>query len=575
MTYRAPLADFHCLLTHVVDFAAVAATERFAEATPDTVGDILGGAARLSEEVLAPLQRVGDLHPARLEGGRVHTPPGFDAAWRAVADGGWLGLSARPESGGMGLPVTLAVCVQEMMAGACLSFQLGPLLTQGQIEALEHHADPALRALVLPRLVSGDWLGTMNLTEPQAGSDVGALRTRAEAVGDGTYRLTGQKIWISWGDNDFTANVSHLVLARLPDAPPGPRGISLFLVPRDHPDTGAPNGVQVVGLEEKMGLHGSPTATMAYDGAVGWMVGAPGGGLRAMFTMMNNARLGVGVQGIGQAEAALQLAGRHAADRVQGATGPGRSASILGHADVRRMLAVMRAEVFAARGIALATAVAIDRATATGCAAQTARAGWLTPIAKAFGTDTGVDVAGIAMQVQGGAAYVEATGAAQYLRDVRVTTIYEGTNGIQAMDLVGRKLADGGAAARAMLEALRSETLRSETGGTDALSTAQAAAVERLAHATEAMIATDADARGGGAAAFLRGWARVLGGHVHLRAARAEGGARAALARVYMQRCLPEAFSALAEAEAGEDDLFALDDAALSGVAGAPLAGAA
>ncbi|MGY6634521.1 MAG: acyl-CoA dehydrogenase family protein [Alkalilacustris sp.] len=574
MTYRAPLGEYRFLLDHVVDFAALAATERFAEATPETVSQILDAAARLSEEVIAPLQRAGDEAPARLDGGRVHTPPGFAEAWQSVADGGWLGLAARPDSGGLGLPLTLAVCVQEMMAGACLAFQVGPLLQQGQIEALEAHGDADLTALALPRLVSGEWAGTMNLTEPQAGSDVGALRTRAVPEGDGRYRITGQKIWISWGDNDFTANVSHLVLARLPDAPPGARGISLFLVPRDDPATGAANGVRVMGLEHKMGLHGSPTAAMAYDGALGWIVGAPGGGLHAMFTMMNNARLGVGVQGIGVAEAAMQKAVAHAAERVQGTTAPGRTSSILGHADVRRMVAVMRAEVTAARGVALMTAAAIDRAAATGCAGATARAGWLTPIAKVFGTDTGVDVAGLAMQVQGGAAYVEATGAAQFLRDVRVTTIYEGTNGIQAMDLVGRKLADDGAAARALL---------AEMGETCSdghpLARLQADAVARLARCTEAVLAIDPAQRGGGAAAFLRGWARVLGAHVHLRAALAEGGSgpRTALAHVYVRRCLPEGLAALEEATAGEDDLWALADADLTGASrsGAALAGAA
>jgi len=564
MSYRAPLGDFTFVLRHVAEFAAVAATPRFAEATEETVQAVLAEAARLTEEEIAPLQRPGDRHPARLENGVVRTPPGFAEAWRTVAEGGWLGLAAQPASGGMGLPMAVATCVNEMMAGACLSFQIGPLLSQGQIEALEHHADDRLKALALPRLVSGAWSGTMNLTEPQAGSDVGALTTRAEPAPDGSFRLTGQKIYISWGDNDFTANVSHLVLARLPDAPPGARGISLFLVPRHHPGTGAPNGVRTLGLEHKLGLHGSPTATLAYEGATGWIVGAPHGGLRAMFTMMNNARLGVGVQGVGVAEAALQQALAHAAARVQGPTPPGREAAILGHSDVRRMLAVMRAEVFAARSIALMTAVATDMATATGDPAWAARAGVLTPVAKAFGTDTGVAVAGMAMQVQGGAAYVEDTGAAQYLRDVRVTTIYEGTNGIQAMDLVGRKLADGGAALRALLASL-------DLSGPAALAAPLAGAVAAVGEATEALCATAPEGRGAGAAACLRAVARVLGGAAHLAAARAEGraGPRSALAAVYMRRLLPETAALCAEAMAGEDDLAALDAAALSGGVGA------
>jgi alkylation response protein AidB-like acyl-CoA dehydrogenase len=563
MPYRAPLADYALILRHVAGFAAVAATPCFAEATPETVHAVLTEAARLSEEVLVPLQRVGDTHPARLENGIVRTPPGFAEAWRALAEGGWLGLAAAPEAGGMGLPMTVATAVNEMMSGACLSFQIGPLLAQGQIEALEHHADHRLKALALPRLIAGDWSATMNLTEAQAGSDVGALTTRAEPAPDGSYRLTGQKIYISWGDNDFTDNVSHLVLARLPDAPKGAGGISLFLVPRTHPDTGAPNGVRVLGLEEKLGLHGSPTCTLAYEGATGWMVGEANGGLRAMFTMMNNARLGVGVQGIGVAEAALQQALAHAADRVQGATPPGREATILGHADVRRMLAVMRAEVFAARAIALQTAVATDMAAATGSAAWAARAGLLTPIAKGFGTDTGTTVAGLALQVQGGAAYIEGTGAAQFLRDVRVTTIYEGTNGIQAMDLVGRKLADGGTAAAALLD-----ELAATAKGPEPLAADLAAGTAGLRTATEALLATDAGARGGGAAAYLRGWARVLGGAAHLAAARADP-TRAALAEVYRRRLLPEAGPLLAEAAAGEDDLAALDAAALGAEGGA------
>ena len=266
MPYRAPVADFRFLLAHVTGFSRVAETPRFAEATDETVEAILSGAARLCEEVLAPLQRVGDTHPARLENGIVRTPPGFAEGFRAMADGGWLSVAADPAYGGMGLPVTLGTAVNDMMSGACMALHLGSLLTQGQIEALEHHASDAIKALYLPRLISGEWLGTMNLTEPQAGSDVGALRTRAEPRADGTFAVTGQKIYITWADNDFTANVCHLVLARLPDAPAGTRGISLFLVPKFLPDAaGNPvqrNALQVVSLEHKLGLHGSPTAVM-------------------------------------------------------------------------------------------------------------------------------------------------------------------------------------------------------------------------------------------------------------------------------------------------------------------------
>ncbi|HDR27465.1 acyl-CoA dehydrogenase [Rhodovulum sp.] len=563
MPYRAPVADIRFLLDHVAGFPELAATARFAEATPDLTAAILDGAGRLCEEVMAPLQRVGDLHPARLENGIVRTPPGFAEGWRAIAQGGWIGLAAPTRHGGMGLPQTLAMAVTEMMSGACLALQIAPLLTQGQIEALSHHASDALKALYLPKLISGEWSGTMNLTEPQAGSDVGAVRTVAVPKGDGTYAITGQKIFISWADSEFIGNVVHLVLARLPDAPPGTRGISLFLVPRNIPDAsgdpGARNSLRVVSLEHKLGLHGSPTAMMDYDGATGWLVGEPHRGMAAMFTMMNNARLGVGMQGIGVAEAAFQQALAYARERRQGATPQG--GAIIGHADIRRMLAAMRAEIFAARAIALSCAVAIDMADATEQADWAARAAFLTPIAKAHGTDTGVEVASAGVQVHGGMGFVEQTGAAQYLRDVRVTPIYEGTNGIQALDLVGRKLADGGEAAWRLLEEIEqgaeaARALLPEPAG-DVW-----AAAETLRETTEWMLTQDQTDRFAGAVPFLRAWARVLGGHVHLAAARAEGGAgpRTALARVFVARLLPEHVALLAQARAGAAGLYALSD---------------
>ncbi|MCA8881417.1 MAG: acyl-CoA dehydrogenase, partial [Rhodobacteraceae bacterium] len=291
MPYTAPVAEFKFLLAHVAGFEKVAATERFAEATPDVTDAILTEAGKLCDEVMAPLYRVSDLHPAHLENGIVRTAPGFADAYRAIAEGGWVGVSADPEYGGMGLPLTIAIAINDMMSGACLALQLCPLLTQGQIEALEAHASEELKALYLPKLISGEWTGTMNLTEPQAGSDVGAVASKAEDKGDGTFAVTGQKIFISWGDHDVAENVCHLVLARLPGAPAGTRGLSLFLVPKFLPDgdgrPGARNSLSVVSLEHKLGLHGSPTAVMQYDGATGWLVGAPGGGMAAMFTMMN------------------------------------------------------------------------------------------------------------------------------------------------------------------------------------------------------------------------------------------------------------------------------------------------
>jgi alkylation response protein AidB-like acyl-CoA dehydrogenase len=555
MPYRAPVADFRFLLAHVTGFARVAETARFAEATDETVEAILTGAARLSEEVLAPLQTVGDRHPARLDNGIVRTPPGFADGYRALAEGGWLSVAADPQFGGMGLPVTLATAVNDMMSGACMALHICSVLTQGQIEALEHHASDAIKALYLPRLISGEWLGTMNLTEPQAGSDVGALRTRAAPRDDGTYAITGQKIYITWADNDFTANTCHLVLARLPDAPGGTRGISLFLVPKFLPDAagnpGQRNALQLVRLEHKLGLHGSPTAVMQYEGATGWMVGAPNKGMAAMFTMMNNARLAVGAQGVGIADAATQAAVRHAMERVQGGAG-----TIIEHADVRRMLATMKAEVFSARAIALSCAVAIDMARATGAPDWQARAALLTPIAKAFGTDTGVDMASMGIQVHGGMGFIEDSGAAQYLRDVRVTTIYEGTNGIQAMDLVSRKMMDAGEAAFRLLDEVQAGAEAARLTLPDLAGDVWTAA-ESLRETTEWMVAQSLEDRFAGSVPYLRAFARVLGGHLHLRAALADA-AREPLARVAIRRLMPDYIGLLVQAREGAGGLFAV-----------------
>jgi alkylation response protein AidB-like acyl-CoA dehydrogenase len=565
MPYRAPVSEYQFLFDHVIGLHQVTATERFAEATPDMTAAILTEAGRMCEEVLYPLQRAGDLHPARLENGVVRTPPGFADGYRAIATGGWVSISAQPDHGGMGLPMTLTTAVNEMMAAACLSLQLAPLMTQGQIEALEHHASGALKALYLPKLVSGEWAGTMNLTEPQAGSDVGALRTKAEDNGDGTYAITGQKIYISWGDNDFTENVCHLVLARLPDGVPGTKGISLFLVPKFIPDSegnpGTRNSLNVVSLEHKMGLHGSPTCVMQYDGATGWLVGEAHQGMRAMFTMMNNARLGVGGQGIGVAEGAFQHALAYAQDRKQGHTpDTDNPDTIIGHANVRRMLAGMKSEIFAARAIALACAQAIDMETATGAKHWAARAALLTPIAKVCGTETGIGVANTGVQLHGGMGYIEETGAAQYLRDVRVTAIYEGTNGIQAMDLVGRKLMDGGEAAFALIDEMQAAA-EAARGALPELAESVWQATESLREATDWMLAQDdMTHRFAGAIPYLRGFARILGAHFHLKAAQAEGGdgARTRLARFFITRLLPEHAGHLAHATAGASDLYAL-----------------
>ncbi len=561
MAYKAPVGEILFYLEHVLDAGRVSATDRYAEATPDMMAAILEEAARMAQDVLVPLNVAGDLHPARLEGGKVVCSPGFAEGYRAIAEGGWVGISADPEFGGMGLPMVLASAVGEVIDSACLSLSLNPLMTQGQIEALEAHADDAIKALYLPRLVSGEWCGTMNLTEAGAGSDVGALRTRAVDNGDGTFAITGQKIFISWGDHELAENICHLVLARLPDAPAGTKGISLFLVPKYIPDAagnpGVRNRARAISLEHKMGLHGSPTAVMEFDGATGWRIGPENGGLAAMFTMMNNARLGVGVEGLSQAEAATQKAVQYAAERVQGrpliANGTG---TILDHADVRRNLMTMKALTATARAICLDTALATDLAKATGDAGQKARAALLTPICKAFGTDTGCEVAGIGVQVHGGMGFIEETGAAQYYRDVRVTAIYEGTNGIQAMDLVGRKLKDGGAAAHAVLDGVLA------MGGTGDLADHLGAAVAEMRKALDWMTGAELNDRFAGATPFLRAFALTLGGGYLLKAGQTDA-ARMPLARFHITQLMQQVAPLCRMACAGAADLYAMDAAAL------------
>jgi len=560
MPYRAPVRDIRFILDHVVGFAQVSATPRFAEATPEMSEAILTEAGRIATDILAPLNRAGDKHPARLENGAVVSSPGFVEGYRAIAAGGWVGIAASPKLGGMGLPISLALGVDDMMSGACLALHLKPVLSRGQIEALEHHASDAIKALYLPRLTSGEWSGTMNLTEPQAGSDVGALRSRAEPNGDGTYAVTGQKIYITWGDSDLVPNVCHLVLARLPDGAEGTKGISLFMVPKFIPDAagnlGARNSLRVVSLEHKLGIHGSPTCVMQYDGATGWLVGEPHKGMAAMFTMMNNARLSVAAQGVGVAEAALQHALAYATDRRQGVTPLATDGAIIDHPDVRRMLAIMRAEVFAARSVALSCAVAIDMATATGSPEWQARAALLTPIAKAHGTDIGCEVAHLGVQIHGGMGFIEETGAAQFCRDARITPIYEGTNGIQAMDLVGRKMSDGGEAAFRLIDDVQGDAEAAHFTLPDLAADVWQAA-EALREATEALLAHALNDRFAGSVPYLRGFARILGGHAHLRAAIADP-AREPLARVMIRRVMPEHLALFLQAREGAAGLYDL-----------------
>jgi alkylation response protein AidB-like acyl-CoA dehydrogenase len=467
MPYAAPVKDIRFALDHAAELWSVQSGDAFAELDASLLDAILDNAGQLAGETLAPLNQSGDREGVHLENGVVRAAPGFGEAYRVFVEGGWQGLSAAADHGGQGLPRAVALAVHEMVHSANMAFGLAPMLTLGAIECLEEHGSDDQKSLFLAKLISGEWTGTMNLTEPQAGSDVGALTSRAVPKGDGSYAITGRKIYITWGDHDLTDNIVHLVLARLPDAPPGSKGVSLFLVPKNLPTAdgraGVRNGVRCIGLERKMGIHASPTCTMAYEDATGWLVGAPHSGLAAMFTMMNAARLNVGLQGVAVAEAAYQKALDYARERRQGRAegqtekGP---APILLHADVRRMLLGMKARIQAGRAICYATAVAADRALqgeAEQRAFWRAREDLLTPIAKAWCTDMGVEVASQGVQVHGGMGFVEDGGAAQFYRDARIAPIYEGTNGIQAIDLVGRKLAgDGGAAMIALIDESRS-----------------------------------------------------------------------------------------------------------------------
>src|SRR5690625_2582685 len=467
--YTAPTRDMRFVINELLRLDEVTALPGFEEATPDLVDSILEEAARFSGEVLAPLNPAGDAQGARLdEQHNVHSSPGFAAAYRQFVEGGWNGVAASPEEGGMGLPELVATAAQEMWQAANMAFALCPLLTAGAIEALSRHGSPEQKRLYLEKMVSGVWTGAMDLTEPSAGSDLSQVRTRAVPEGD-HYRVKGQKIFITWGEHDMAENIVHLVLARTPDAPAGVRGISLFIVPKylvnADGSLGERNDLRCVGLEEKLGIHGSPTCTMAYGeekGAIGYLVGEEGKGLAYMFTMMNEARHKVGVQGLGVAERAYQHALGYARERVQGRpagySGEG-SPAIVEHPDVRRMLMSMKTGAEAMRALAYSAAVAMDHANRHHDEAERepsqARVDLLIPIVKGWCTELGVEIASLGIQVHGGMGFIEESGAAQYLRDARIAPIYEGTNGIQANDLVGRKLLrDGGTAMNALIREL-------------------------------------------------------------------------------------------------------------------------
>lgn len=541
MAYDAPLNDMAFALQSVAGLSRLEGLEPFGNYDPDLIAPILEEANKLARDVLAPLNTSGDAHGAQLTEDGVKAAPGFAEAYAQFREGGWMGLSAPAEWGGQGLPKALALAVMEMFHAANMSFGLCPMLSFGAVEALLAHGTDEQKQTYLPNLVSGTWTGTMNLTEPQAGSDVGALKTKAVPKEDGSYAISGQKIFITWGDHDIAENIIHLVLARLPDAPAGSRGISLFLVPKQIVNAdgslGERNAVKCIGLEKKMGIHASPTCVMEYDGATGWLIGQENKGLACMFTMMNSARLNVGLEGVAVGEAAYQTALDYAQERKQGkAEGVDGPAPILHHADVRRTLTTMRARVAAARSICYACGVAADLAEAAPDeetrASAKMREDLLTPIAKAWCTDMGVDVASLGVQIHGGMGFMGETLAGQLYRDSRIAPIYEGTNGIQAIDLVGRKLTGtNGESMRVMLgevEATAANARATNDPQLVQIADRLRAGAEALREASDWMLTAmkerNQDKALAGATAYLALAGDVIGGHFLTRAAVAARG---------------------------------------------------
>lgn len=543
MTYRAPVEDILFAMQHAGGLNAGIESGLYADLGDGFARTILEQAARFAEDVLAPINRAGDLNPPRLADGVVMTSPGWREAYARWIEGGWAGLTAPADHNGMALPSLLHTACLEMWSSANMAFMLCPILSTGAIDALERHGSEELVHRYLPKIASGEWTATMNLTEPGAGSDLGALRTKAERAGDGTYRISGQKIFITYGEHDMTDNIVHLVLARLPDAPAGTRGISLFLVPKflvnADGSLGERNDVRAAGVEHKMGIHASPTCTMIFGdngGAVGWLVGEENRGLNCMFTMMNSARLATGLQGVSIGDRAYQQALGWARERKQGRP-PGWKgegmAPIAAHADVQRMLITMKALTAAARAICYMTANAIDIANRAESEDERklaqARASLLTPIAKAFSTDIGNEVASLGVQVHGGMGFIEETGAAQHMRDIRIAAIYEGTNGIQAIDLVTRKLTmeDGAVMAREIADMRETVRLASASNAPDFGRMAEklGEAVDALERASAFMLKTLPNAPSqamAGATSYLRLFALARGGTALARLALAE-----------------------------------------------------
>jgi acyl-CoA dehydrogenase len=589
MAYRAPVEDIIFTLKHAAGFAKAQADGLYGDLGDDDLAAVLGEAGRFATEVLAPLNAPGDRHGTPFRDGAVTTPPGWKEAYRDWAAAGWNGVCGPPEWGGQGLPRALNAACIEMWHSAAMAFGLGPILTMAGVDALAAFGSEELKKTWLPKLVSGEWMGTMELTEPQAGSDVGSLRTRAERAGDGAYRITGAKIFITYGEHDFTGNIIHFVLARIAGGPEGTKGLSLFVVPKFllNPDgsLGARNDLRANRIEHKLGLHASPTCHMVYGdngNCVGYIIGEEHRGMQAMFVMMNEARLAVGLQGVGIAEAATQQALAYAQERRQGRLFQGtsnESVPIIAHVDVRRMLLTMRALTRAARGICFATAVALDRSRLEkDPAARKAaheRAALLTPVAKAFATDIGAEVASLGIQVHGGMGFIEETGAAQYYRDVRISQIYEGANGIQSLDLVTRKLPlSGGATVRGFIDELR-RTVDAVTAANDpafgATGARLAEATESLSEATEwllAALAAKPDAALAGATTYLRLFASAAGGCMladeALAAARQDGDGAGKAGRIAIARFFAENLAVQSPALArivtqGADAMLAAD----------------